>query len=334
MYDALGRSTAATDAAGKTTLTEYTPAAAGPLTKTVVTDPKTFRTTTFLDPRRGLAERTYDANLKKTELSYDALGRLTSVWLPNRSRAAGHGASSVFDYQLNAGKASWVSTSTLKADGETYNTTYSIYDALLRPVQTQSATPEGGGRILTDTRYDSRGLAYETYADIFDSTSRPSSTYTRAEYGESATQTSIGHDGAGRETDRTVYFYGQKRWTSTTSYTGDSSATTALRGGSAKRTIVDARGRTVETREYAGSSPEDKDFGGGLGASTPPSRPATRWMAKKPPLSARTLRSGRTATTCSLAVPALSIRTRAGRPPNTTRSTRQSGSLTHATHRS
>ncbi|WP_405712662.1 MULTISPECIES: RHS repeat-associated core domain-containing protein [unclassified Streptomyces] len=265
-FDALGRTTRVTDADKKSTVTEYTPADAGPLTKTVAIDPKNYKTTSFLDPRRGLAERTYDANLKKTELEYDALGRLVSVWLPNRSKAAEDAPSSTFDYQLNTTKASWVSTSTLKADGKTYNTTYNLYDAQLRPLQTQSPTPLGG-RILTDTRYDSRGLADETYADIFDSGSTPTGSYNRAEYGESATQTAIGHDGAGRETERTVSFYGQKRWTSTTTYTGDSTATTALEHGSAKRTIVDARGRTVETREYVGPSPEDKEFGGGLGAA-------------------------------------------------------------------
>ncbi|MEU0281268.1 RHS repeat-associated core domain-containing protein [Streptomyces sp. NPDC006195] len=266
-YDTLGRVVSITDADQKPTTTEYTPSAAGPLTKTVVTNAIGHKTTTFIDPRRGLAERTYDAALKKTELTYDAMGRLTAVWLPNRSKGANDAANSTFAYKLSATKPSWVSTSTLKADGKTYNTTYDLYDALLRKLQTQSPTPAGTGRILTDTRYDSRGMPYETYADIYDSTSTPTSTYTRTEYGQSPTQTTTAYDGAERETSRTVNFYGVKRWTSTTAHTGDSTATSALKGGVAQRTIVDARGRTIETRQYAGQSPADPEYGDDVGAA-------------------------------------------------------------------
>ncbi|MGV9920802.1 RHS repeat-associated core domain-containing protein [Streptomyces cellulosae] len=265
-YDSLGRTTAVADAEGRTTRTEYTPTAAGPLTRTLVRNAMGHETVTYLDPRRGLAERTYDANRRKTELTYDAMGRLTAVWLPNRNRGAGDIPSNTFAYRLSATEPSWVSTSKLRADGKTYNTTYDLYDALLRKLQTQSPTPSGNGRILTDTRYDSRGLAYETSSDIFDNTSEPTGTYTRSEYGESPTQTITEYDGAERETSRTVYFFGEKRWTSTTTYTGDSTATSALKGGTARRTVVDARGRVVETREYAGQSPADAEFGGSPGA--------------------------------------------------------------------
>ncbi|MGV9991606.1 polymorphic toxin-type HINT domain-containing protein [Streptomyces sp. NPDC003374] len=263
-YDGLGRPLTTTDTAGHKTSTAYTPADSGPLTQTIASDPKQYRTVTFLDPRRGLSLRTYDANSKKTELNYDALGRLTEVWLPNRIRGS-QAPNTTFAYHLDHTHPSWVSTSTLKKDGDTYNTSYALYDALLRPLQTQSPTPQGG-RLLTDTRYDTRGLAYQTYADIFDSTSKPNSTYTRAEYGEAPTQTETVFDGAGRATTSTLYVFGTKKWSTSTSYTGDSTAVTALEGGSAHRTITDARGQTVESREYESQSPADSDFGTGPGA--------------------------------------------------------------------
>ncbi|MFC8005925.1 RHS repeat-associated core domain-containing protein [Streptomyces olivaceus] len=262
-HDVLGRPLATTDAEGRTTSTAYTPADAGPLTKTIATDPKGYRSYSFLDPRRGLARQTFDINLKLTEQKYDALGRITEVWLPNRSSDS-QSPSAKFAYHLDNSKPSWVSSSTLTNDGGTYNTSYSLYDSLLRPLQTQSPTPEGG-RLLTDTRYDTRGLAYETYADIFDTTSAPSGTYTRAEYGRAPQQTEIAFDGAGRPTTSTLYVNGLKKWATTTSYTGDSTATTALDGGSAQRTVTDIRGRTTETRSYAGESPTDPDFGSGPG---------------------------------------------------------------------
>lgn len=118
---------------------------------------------------------------------------------------------------------------------------------------------------LTDTRYDSRGHAYETYTDIFDPTTLPNGTYTRAEYGEAPTQTETVFDGAGRTVSSTLHVYGVKKWTTTTSYTGDSTATSAVQGGTATRTITDARGRMVESREYASTSPADPQYGGTLG---------------------------------------------------------------------
>ncbi|WP_254711985.1 RHS repeat-associated core domain-containing protein [Streptomyces sp. TRM64462] len=259
-YDTLGRPLTVTDAAGKTTSTAYSPATAGPLTRTIVTNPKGHRTASFIDPRRGQAQRTYDANLKKTELAYDSLGRLTDVWLPNREKGGGQSPNLKFRYNVSATQPSWVSSSTLKADGETYNTTYAIYDSLLRKLQDQVPSAHTG-RVLTDTRYDSRGLAYETFADIFDNTSTPNGTYTRAEFGEAPKQTQTVYDGAGRATRNTFVVFGVEKWSTTTAYTGDSTATTAVQGANATRGIIDARGRTVETRTYAGDNPADTAYG-------------------------------------------------------------------------
>ncbi|MCX4905730.1 RHS repeat-associated core domain-containing protein [Streptomyces sp. NBC_00878] len=264
-YDSLGRPTSATNADGKVTTTAYSPTASGPLTQTITTNAKSHRTVSFLDPRRSAVLRSYDANNKKTELAYDALGRLTAVWLPNRT-SSGDAPNSKFVYHLDNKDESWVSSSTLKKDGTSYNTNYTIYDSLLRPLQNQSPTPQGG-RLLTDTRYDTRGLAYETYADIFDPEAAPNGTYTRAEYGQAPTQTATAYDGAGRTVSSTLLVFGVKKWTTSTSYTGNSTATTALEGGAATRTVTDARGRTIETREYAGTTPADPEFGDGVGTS-------------------------------------------------------------------
>ena len=266
-YDTLGRTLSVTDNAGHTTSTAYTPVDAGPLTKTITTAPapKLYKTASFLDPRRGLTLRSYDFNTKKTELNYDALGRLTEVWLPNRVRGS-QAPNTTFAYHLDNTKPSWISTSTLKSDGTTYNTGYTLYDALQRPLQTQSPTPQGG-RLLTDTRYNTRGLAYQSYANIFDTSSTPNGTYTRAEYGQAPNQTETVFDGAGRTTSSSLYVFGVKKWSTTTSYTGDSVATSALEGGSAQRVITDIRGRSTESREYEGKSPADSDYGTGPSAS-------------------------------------------------------------------
>ncbi|MFF4831563.1 RHS repeat-associated core domain-containing protein [Streptomyces sp. NPDC001315] len=264
--DVLGRVASVTDTAGNTTTTTYTPVAAGPLTKTKVTNAKSQSTYTYADYARGLPTKVYDVNNKITETTYDALGRATATWLPNRSHAGNATANYAYAYSVTNSAPSWTSTSVLKADGDTYNTSYTIYDSLLRSLQTQTPTPQGG-RLLTDTRYDSRGLAYQSYADAFDTTSGPNGTYTRVEYGHSPKQTETVYDGAERPVTSDFYANGIKKWTTSTTYTGDSTASTATTGGSATRTIVDAQGRTVETREYAGTSPADTAYGATVGAS-------------------------------------------------------------------
>lgn len=264
-YDTLGRPLNATDALGNPTTTVYTPTTTGPLTKTTVTNAKTQKSYTYFDYARGTPVKVYDVNTKLTESTYDALGRVTAVWLPNHLRAAGYGANYTYAYSVTNKAPSWVSSSSILAEG-VYNTSYSIYDSLLRPLQTQSPTANGG-RLLTDVRYNSRGLAYETYADVFDSTATPSGSYARAEYGGAPKQTDTVFDGAERPTSSSFYVYGVKKRATSTTYTGDSTATTALAGGSAARTITDVFGRTTEQREYSGTDPADTAYGAGVGAA-------------------------------------------------------------------
>jgi YD repeat-containing protein len=128
------------------------------VTNTITTNPKGFKATNFRDPLSGQPLRAYDANLKKTELVYDALGRLTQVWLPNRDRgseSAAFGLDTKVAYHLSDSDAPRVSTAVLKRDGTSYATSYAVYDSLLRPLQSQSETATGG-HVLTDTRYDTR----------------------------------------------------------------------------------------------------------------------------------------------------------------------------------
>jgi RHS repeat-associated protein len=264
-YDTLGRPLTTTDPAGNPTTLTYTPTSTGPLTRTQTKDAKLYSAFAYIDPARGQTTKTFDPNNRVTETAYDALGRTTSVWLPNRGNSAGQSASYVFHYSVSSTTRSWTSTDTLKADGTTYATSYTIYDSLLRPLQTQ--TPGAtSGRILTDTRYDSRGLISETYADIFDSAA-PSGAYAQAEYGEAPSLTKTGYDAVGRPTTTTFLVGGVQKWQTSTAYTGDSTATSAVTGGSASRTITDALGRTIETRQYASTSPADTEYGSGVGAN-------------------------------------------------------------------
>ncbi|MFD8615352.1 RHS repeat domain-containing protein, partial [Streptomyces sp. NPDC059631] len=261
-YDDWGRPETTTDADNRTTRTSYVPddTSYGPLTQTTVTDPKLYTVTTDVDPAWGQVIKQTDRNSKITEWQLDALGRVTSIWKPNRSRALNDAASIVYAYGMPAAKdnPAWVRTDTLKADGKTYNTSYEIYDALLRKRQTQGPAV-GGGRVISETLYDDRGLAYLANSQVYDNVS-PTSALVNTLPASVPASTETVYDGAGRPTDQIFRVNGQERWRTKTDDQGDRVAVTATNGGSGILTIKDARDRVIERREYAGPTPTGSDY--------------------------------------------------------------------------
>ncbi|WTI72489.1 polymorphic toxin-type HINT domain-containing protein [Streptomyces sp. NBC_00728] len=261
-YDDWGRPETTTDADNRTTRTSYVPddTSYGPLTQTTITDPKLYTVTTDVDPAWGQVTKQTDRNGKITEWQLDALGRVTSIWKPNRSRALNDAANIVYAYGMPAAKdkAPWVRTDTLKADGKTYNTSYEIYDALLRKRQTQGPAV-GGGRVISETLYDDRGLAYLANSQVYDNVS-PTSALANTLPGSVPASTETVYDAAGRPTDQIFRVNGQERWRTKTDDQGDRVAVTAAKGGSGTLTIKDARDRVIERREYAGPTPTGADF--------------------------------------------------------------------------
>ncbi len=81
VYDERGRVTSTQDAVHPAETTTYTPALAGPVTSITATDANTKQTSTTLDTSRGLPVSVKDPNNRVTTTRYDALGRLTALWL-------------------------------------------------------------------------------------------------------------------------------------------------------------------------------------------------------------------------------------------------------------
>ncbi|MER5907448.1 polymorphic toxin-type HINT domain-containing protein [Streptomyces mirabilis] len=259
-YDKLGRPLTETNALNKTARTTYIPddTGYGPLTSKTTTDPKLYSSTTEVDPAWGAATKTTDANGNVTEWSLDALGRLRSVWKPDRSRTLGDAASIVYAYSINNDKETWVRTDALKADGKTYNSSYEIFDGLLRSRQKQVPAPNGG-RVIAETLYDDRGLAYITNTQVHDNVA-PSGTLANTFPGSVPASTETVYDGAGRATDSIFRVYDQEKWRTKTDQQGDRTAVTAAEGGTGTLSITDARGRLVERREYGGPAPTGNDY--------------------------------------------------------------------------
>ncbi|MFJ8536836.1 RHS repeat-associated core domain-containing protein [Streptomyces sp. NPDC093591] len=254
-YDTLGRPTLVKNANDLTvSTTTYAPTAAGPLTSTVVTDAKAYGTTTKVDFATSAPLKVTDPNSKITETEYDSLGRLTKVWLPNRLKALGKTPNYVYDYKVTNADMSWVSTGTLKGDGSGYNTSYTFYDSLLRTRQTQSPTAQGG-RLISLTLYDTRGMAVSQQSDIWDRTTLPNTEPAQTSEGQAPIQTDTTYDGAGRAMRAVTKTNSVTRWTIDTTYTGDTVTTSAPTGGQATAVVTNALGQTTERREYAGPKP-------------------------------------------------------------------------------
>ena len=87
--------------------------------------------------------------MRRTDLAYDAFGRLTGVWLPNRPKAAST-ASMIFSYLLSKTVPNVVATQELLPNGS-YKTSRTLFDGLLRQRQVQTPAANGVGRVIDDT---------------------------------------------------------------------------------------------------------------------------------------------------------------------------------------
>ncbi|MFJ9544380.1 RHS repeat-associated core domain-containing protein [Streptomyces sp. NPDC101225] len=256
-YDSYGRELTETDADDRVTTTAYTPATGAAPTSIKVTRPKVtgqtagFATTTTVDPGRGLDLKTTDAAGYSTTSTYDPLGRLTAVWNPGFSTS--NNANSTYSYDLDPKAPSTVTTRTL-LDDNTYRTSISLYDAMLRPRETQTATVDGG-RVITDTVYDSHGWAVSS-SDPYYNSGAPSGTLVDAADNQTPSQTGTVYDGAGRVTASIAYHFATETWRTTTAYPGsDRVDVTPPAGSTPTTTYTDARGQTVKLLRYHGSSP-------------------------------------------------------------------------------
>ncbi|WP_432171827.1 polymorphic toxin-type HINT domain-containing protein [Streptomyces sp. 1222.5] len=252
-YDALGRPTDTWNTKGtRTKHIAYTPASGGPVSKTETTNAAGHIATAEHAPDWGVDLSRTDANGNRTELTYDALGRLTDVWLADRDRAAGQTPSQKYEYKVQSGAASWVATKSLNNDGTTYLTQYALYDALLRPRQVQIPAATGTGRVISETKYDTRGLAVETAAQYIDSKAPTGALATLITAAPAGTETVF--DGAGRPTMQKNLVKGQEHSRTTTAYDGNATTVQPPDGASAVREEYDARGRLAEKREYNGNT--------------------------------------------------------------------------------
>ncbi|MFF1902893.1 ricin-type beta-trefoil lectin domain protein [Kitasatospora sp. NPDC058218] len=257
--DGYGRVTSRLDTAGKLTTTSYTPAGGTLPTEVSTTNPLGWKATSTLSPSRGLITRAVDVNGRITDSTYDALGRLTQVWLPGRSKADGKSADRKFEYAIHGTgtkpNASSVTTRTLR-ENETYDVAVTIYDGLLRPRQSQT-TPadDSSGRLVSSTRYDSHGWPVISIPTWSDPTTAPNSTPFRETENTLPAEYVTVYDGLGRPISQQQYSKASLLWQSTVAYPGaDRTDRTPPQGASPSTVYTDAIGQTTSSVIHAGGT--------------------------------------------------------------------------------
>jgi YD repeat-containing protein len=198
----------------------------GVTTATKTTNALGQSTATTIAPLRGLPLTTTDLNSVTSAMRYDGLGRTTAVW--GASRPTTQSANAQFSYQISATVPSAVTTKVLN-DSVGYVTSTALFDAMLRPIQTQKPTPQGG-RLVTNTFYDTRGWVWKTNNPWWDSKSAPNGTLVGVDDAQVPDQNVIAFDGVGRQVLSTSYFQSQVKEQTATAYYGDRTVTVPPHG--------------------------------------------------------------------------------------------------------
>jgi RHS repeat-associated protein len=153
-YDAWGNAVATTDPLGRVTRTDYDPVYHQYPIST--TNPLTQTTRMEWDLRLSVPTVITDANGAATRLGYDPFGRLITVTYPGESAPAVR-----YAYPTGASiSAPWAITTEVRVDPysatPTYGRSWTFYDGLGRPIQTQTQA-ENGWLVVQDTAYDALG---------------------------------------------------------------------------------------------------------------------------------------------------------------------------------
>jgi hypothetical protein len=215
--DTWGRVKKSTDPRGFAFTTAYVDVD-GFNTQRTVTNPLGHATVIDYIPAFGQERGQTDANLKRTDFEFDALGRMVKVWNPTRPKASGFSPDMQFEYLIRADKPVVTTTKTIRNDG-TYRATYELRDGLLRLRQQQQPGPNGT-LLVTDETYTSTGqIAVKNAA--YAVTGTPGDLVIVTPEGSTNGQAKFLYDGAGRVTDEITAVSGDEKWRTKTTYSGD-----------------------------------------------------------------------------------------------------------------
>ncbi|ALG08388.1 hypothetical protein AOZ06_17045 [Kibdelosporangium phytohabitans] len=250
VFDGYGRIVETADVFGKEATTKFESSVGGPVTKVTTTNALGHSSVTELEPAWGDPLVVTDTNGKRTETAFDPLGRVTKTWLPGRNRAQSPNIE--HSYLIRPNGANAITNRTLQPDGG-YETDIDLYDGQMRLRQSQDPAP-GGGRVVVDTIYDSRGLEIKVNGPYYNDAPPGPDVVTPDEAMLPAQKVSE-YDGQDRVTAEIFKIEGVEKWRTTHSYSGSQYFVDPPDGETPTSKIMDAEGRLVELRQYKGNAP-------------------------------------------------------------------------------
>ncbi|GGV05672.1 polymorphic toxin-type HINT domain-containing protein [Kitasatospora aureofaciens] len=253
-YNGAGAQVSGPSVTPAVTKVDLTPASGALPTQVRTTGPMGtgWTTTGTLDPARGSALTSTDANGRVITGQYDALGRLTAVWAPDRPTTQLPSRKFTYGLKGTAGPST-VKTESLNDDATTYAVNIDIYDGLGRARQSQrTSDARPNGRLITDRLYDTHGWVIKTSSSYYEKSSFPTeSIFIPTADGQVPGQTWNTYDGSGRVVRAEFRSNGNLQWATTTAYPGaDRIDVTPPSGGMPSSTVTDARGRTAAVWQY------------------------------------------------------------------------------------
>ncbi|WP_440099377.1 polymorphic toxin-type HINT domain-containing protein [Streptosporangium sp. H16] len=279
-FDDYGRTLTSTDPLGKTVTTAYSPTSGWPTNGTIVTNSLGHTTVDRTSRLVGETVSVTDANGKTVEFDYDALGRATALWKPGHPRGGGTpSATAVYDIAWNGGlgqPTSAIKTTVrrlLSGTGTSsrWLSSHTYEDGFGRPRESQTVSP-AGGRIVTVTTYDARGLSH-VISEPAHNTAQPGSGLLNPAVTDLPQWNKVLYDDQERPTAAISYHLGTELRRTTSVYTGVERAEVTPPVGAKTTTITDVFDRTVKVEEWAdagthGDTTFDYDLNGNLSKIT------------------------------------------------------------------
>ncbi|MET7279309.1 RHS repeat-associated core domain-containing protein [Kribbella sp. NPDC005582] len=246
-YDSQGRQIETTDALNRTTRRAYSPVY-GPLTKVTDTADNGQQVVGEIEPAFGVQTAVQTADGRRGVRQLDAVGRVAKTW------DAGHATTGPADLEMtysvrDDGPSSVVTKRRVKSG--TYDVSYELFDGLGRVRQTHEQSPRGGW-LVTDTRYDSRGLEVKVNGPYYTATLAEGELKVVDEATLPKQEVTV-YDEAERPQRQLFKSMGVEKWSIEHDISTGKQSIDPPDGETPTTRITDAEGKLIELRQYRGA---------------------------------------------------------------------------------
>ncbi|NMO56350.1 sugar-binding protein [Actinoplanes sp. TBRC 11911] len=256
--DAIGRVVAATDPDGKTSKITYEPAT-GQAFQVIEENALGHKQTQELEPGRAVATTTTDANGLVSTAEFDPLGRLVKGWAPGRAGAVVPDFEATYTIpapNADGDRRPPFITTRARGHDNRIETSVTVYDGLGRERQTQEQAT-GGGRLITDTLYNSSGEVWQTNNAYFSKGGPSGTLFTPESEIAVPNATRYTYDGLGRVLQELPILHGQETPGRATKYEYGTDWSTVRNpvGSASYKVFTDALGRTARVDTFGQDAP-------------------------------------------------------------------------------